>query len=67
VLSHAEGYSGWIGTKGQREGWLGGGRVTLAVTGPPETRVPLANREIGGSVCTALLWPSLVTTNIKVK
>ena len=28
---------------------------TLAVTGPPEKRFPLANRAIGGSVCTAVL------------
>jgi hypothetical protein len=29
--------------------------ITPAVTGPPEKHYPLANRAIGGSVCTALL------------
>jgi hypothetical protein len=33
---------------------------TLALTGPPETRSPLANRAIGGFVCIALSFADLV-------
>jgi hypothetical protein len=32
--------------------------LTTAVTEPPEKRSPLANRAIGGFVCTALVRPS---------
>jgi hypothetical protein len=36
-----------------------------AVTGPPEKRYPLANRAIGGSVCTALLSRQFVCVTFR--